>query len=329
LELAGRVKTVVLDKTGTITKGELKVYKIDLAPNESEMSVLGLAASLEQKSGHPIDRAIETLARKREVKLWPVRNFQAAPGGGIIGRLEQNSQPIEVAVGNPEFVTGQAVEIDDKWTDRIARLEMAGQTVIAVAAAGRLRRVIALADELKLGSKQAVDRLRQLGINSILLTGDNERVATAIATQVGITDVRANIKPEGKLAVIAELQAAGELVAMVGDSINDAPALAAADVGIAIGTGTDIAIEAADITLVSGEPRAIAEAITISRRTLGNIKQNLFWALIYNLILIPVAAGVLWPIFGLLLNPIMAGAAMALSSVSVVVNSLRLKTIRF
>jgi len=329
LELAGRVKTVVLDKTGTITKGELKVSQVELVADENETSILSLAASLEQKSEHPIARAIENLAGERGIKLWPVSNFQAAAGGGITGQVEQDGQPIEVAVGSPEFIGKQAMEIDDEWTVKIARLENVGQTVIAVAVAGRLRGVIALADELKPGAKQAIDRLRQLGIKPILLTGDNERVAKAIAAQAGITDVRANIKPEGKLAVIAELQAAGELVAMVGDGINDAPALAKADIGIAIGTGTDVAIEAADITLVSGEPRAIAEAITISRRTLTNIKQNLFWASIYNLVLIPVAAGVLWPVFGILLNPILAGGAMALSSVSVVLNSLRLKRLKF
>ena len=329
LELAGRVKTVVLDKTGTITKGELKVSQVELVADENETSILSLAASLEQKSEHPIARAIENLAGERGIKLWPVSNFHAAAGGGITGLVEQGGKLVEVAVGSPEFVGGQTVTINDEWTVKIARLENVGQTVIAVAVAGRLRGVIALADELKPGAKQAIDRLRQLGIKPILLTGDNERVAKAIAAQAGITDVRANIKPEGKLAVIAELQAAGELVAMVGDGINDAPALAKADIGIAIGTGTDVAIEAADITLVSGEPRAIAEAITISRRTLANIKQNLFWASIYNLVLIPVAAGVLWPVFGILLNPILAGAAMALSSVSVVLNSLRLKSLKF
>lgn len=329
LEIAGKVHTIVLDKTGTITKGELAVLALKPAVEETENSLLTLAASLEKFSEHPIARAIEAVVQRKKLTLLDVTSSQVAPGGGLMGEVTLANNPKQkVLIGNVDFITKHGLILSADWQQEVAALEASGQTVVVVATAKKIVGLLGLADELKVGAKEAVAKLQQLGLEVVLLTGDNERVAQAIAAQVGIKNVRANIRPEGKLAVIEELRAQNKKVAMVGDGINDAPALAAADVGIAIGTGTDVAIEAADITLVSGEPRAIAEAVVISRRTLNNIKQNLFWASIYNLILIPVAAGVLWPILGLLLNPILAGGAMTLSSISVVLNSLRLRQLK-
>lgn len=324
LELAGRAKTVVLDKTGTITKGELALTEIIPAAAAGPASeLLALAAAVERWSEHPLARAVEQAAKEQNLSLPEAVNFQSFSGGGV--QAEVHGQV--VVIGNRDLLAQWGIKTES-WEEKIINLENAGQTVLLVAYAQALVGIIALADELKPGAQEAVADLKALGLKVILLTGDNERTARAVARAVGITEVMAKVKPEDKLAQIKALQASGELVAMAGDGVNDAPALAQANVGIAIGTGTDVAIESAGITLVRGEPGAIAEAVFLSRRTLGNIKQNLFWASIYNLVLIPVAAGVLWPVFGLLLNPILAGGAMALSSVSVVLNSLRLKRLR-
>lgn len=324
LELAGRINAVVLDKTGTITKGEPSVTDVIAFSDNSEEQVVQYAASLEKLSEHPIAQSIVAYAAEKNGKLYPVKNFKAIPGYGIEG-------DVSALTGNKRFYFGNSAFLNLKSIDyrfaekQMEKLERDGKTLLLLADEKELLGIIAVADTIKPTAKEAVQKLKNLGLEIWLITGDNERTADAIAAMVGIDKVMARVLPQDKAEKIKILQAQGKMVAMVGDGINDAPALTQADVGIAIGTGTDIAIESADITLVSGDPLGIANAVIISRKTLINIKQNLFWAFIYNILLIPVAAGVLWPIWGILLNPIFAGAAMAFSSLSVVLNSLRLK----
>jgi len=314
LESTRQVDTIVLDKTGTVTTGHMALVEVHSVDGTSEDELLRLAASVEDASEHPIAKAIATGARERGIELAPVESFTSTQGLGVHG-----------VVGGHAVVTGREAFLAD-WSlhlpaslDAVKRAaEEQGRTAILVGWDGEARGVLVVADTVKDTSAEAIERRRSIGLTPVLLTGDNERAARAVAGQVGIDEVIAEVLPEDKVEVVRRLQAEGRTVAMAGDGVNDAAALAQADLGLAMGTGTDVAIEASDITLVTGDLRAAADAIRLSRRTLGTIKTNLFWAFAYNIAAIPLAAaGVL--------NPLIAGAAMAFSSVFVVTNSLRLR----
>ncbi len=320
LEIAGGIQAVIFDKTGTLTRGEPQVTDIAAAPDLGEGDVLRLAASVEQNSEHPLGQAVVRAARERGVALADVDQFQAVPGQGVCARL--NGQA--VCVGTQHLMDGASIS-SAALADRAAELENQGKTVLYVGVDGRAAGLIALADIARPDAAAAVWRLKGMGMQIVMITGDNARTAHAIARAVGIDDVRAEVPPEHKSEAVRALQAEGTRVAMVGDGINDAPALAQADLGIAIGRGTDIAMEAADITLVRDDLLLAPEAVRLGRATVTNIRQNLFWAFLYNIIGIPVAAGVLYPVWHTLLNPAIAAAAMAFSSISVVTNSLRLR----
>jgi Cu+-exporting ATPase len=289
-------------------------------PTVSRDEFLRLAASLERGSEHPLGEAIVTRANGDGLTLSDVEGFEAVPGRGVRGKVDGR----DVLLGNVRFLAESGIAVAELASAAEA-LAAQGKTPMFVAVDGRAAGLIAVADTLKDRSAQAVEALHRLGIEVLMITGDNRRTAAAIAKQAGIDGVLAEVLPEQKAAEIRKLQAAGKVVAMVGDGINDAPALAQADVGIAIGTGTDVAMEASDITLIRGDLTGVVTAIQLSQRTLRTIKQNLFWAFVYNVLGIPLAAGVLYPFFGILLDPMVGSAAMALSSVSVVSNSLRLR----
>ncbi len=320
LEVARAVTTVVLDKTGTVTRGEPRLTDVLAFNGFQESEVLTLAASVERGSEHPLAEAIVTGARERGLALADTQEFVALPGRGVRARLERNGQSHHVLLGNGLLMREERLSLDG-ITSHAERLSGEGKTPMFVAVDGRVVGLIAVADTVKAESAEAVSALKKMRLEVVMITGDNHRTAQAIARQVGVDRVSAEVLPEGKAQEVKKLQEQGKIVAMVGDGINDAPALAQADVGIAIGTGTDVAIEAADITLVSGDLRGVVTAIALSRATIRNVKQNLFWAFIYNVVLIPLAA------FGML-NPILAAAAMGLSSVSVVSNALRLRWFR-
>ena len=312
LQLVREVDAIVLDKTGTITKGEPEVTDIKAFETEAD-ELLRLIASAETGSEHPLGQSIIQNAKEKGIRLAGATNFEAVPGHGIYATINGR----RLTVGNKKLMERENVLLTSVKAE-IEALEEKGKTVMMVAEEGRLLGYVAVADTVKESSRQAISELRALGIEVIMMTGDNERTAKAIAEEVGVDRVLAEVLPEGKAEEVEKLKQEGKKVAMVGDGINDAPALATADVGIAIGTGTDVAIEAADITLMSGDLLSIVETLQLSRATMRKIKQNLVWAFAYNVILIPVAA------LGLL-NPILAGAAMAFSSVSVVTNTLFLK----
>jgi P-type Cu+ transporter len=331
LELAHKIQTIVLDKTGTLTEGKPTVtdfVTVNGTANGNEIKLLQLAATVERNSEHPIAEAVVKYAQSQEVSLTEVQNFQANAGSGVQAVVSNQL----VQIGTQRWLTELGIntmtlqQYKDAW-------ETAGKTVILIAVDGELQGIMGIADALKPSSTAVVKALQKLGLEVVMLTGDNHKTADAIALQVGIQRIFAEVRPDQKAAIIQSLQgeigkspnSQSKIVAMVGDGINDAPALAQADVGIAIGTGTDIAIAASDITLISGDLQGIVTAIQLSRATINNIRQNLFFAFIYNVIGIPIAAGILFPIFGWLLNPIIAGAAMALSSLSVVSNALRLR----
>ena len=325
LQRAGDLQVIVLDKTGTVTEGRPTVTDVVLAPTATRTTdeVLRLVASLESLSEHPLADAIVRHARDRAITLASPEGFQSVTGRGATGTVEGSA----LAVGNAALMSDWAVNVSPLARDA-ERLAADGRTPMYVALDGTLAAVVAVADPIKDSSREAIRRFHQMGLEVVMLTGDNRRTAEAVARQAGIDRVIAEVLPEAKVAEIARLQGEGKVVAMVGDGINDAPALAKADVGMAIGTGTDIAVEAGDVVLMRGDLRAAARAVALSRRTMRTMKQNLFWAFIYNVIGIPVAAGALYPAFGLLLSPILASAAMAFSSVSVVTNSLRLRSAR-
>jgi len=324
LETVHRVDTVVFDKTGTLTKGEPEVTDLVALPSFTEEELLRLAAAAERRSEHPLGEAVLEKARGRGYAIGEPLEFQAIEGHGVEATVEKR----KILLGNSKLLADRGVETGG-LEEKAEELSAEGKTVIFAAIDGKPAGLLAVADTLKDHSVEAVAGLRKLGLEVIMLTGDHRKTAEAIAAQLGIDRVIPEVLPENKVREIKNLQAAGRRVAMVGDGINDAPALAQADVGIAIGTGTDIAMEASDITLIRDDLRAVASAIALSKRTLKVIKQNLFWAFFYNVVGIPVAAGVLYPFFGLLLNPILASAAMAFSSVSVVSNSLRLRRFKF
>ena len=323
LELAGKLTTVVLDKTGTITKGEPALTDIKVTGDFTENEVLAIAASCEKGSEHPIGQAIVKSAQERNLELTSPANFEAFPGGGIRALIDSKT----VLIGTAKLMNANNIDTSALAPTADA-LQSHGKTAIFVAIDSTIAGVIGVADTVKPTSRAAMSRLKSLGLDVIMITGDNIQTARAVAKEVGIESVMAEVLPGEKAAKVKDLQQAGKIVAMVGDGINDAPALAQADLGIAIGTGTDVAIESANITLISGELGGVVTAIELSRATLRNIKENLFFAFIYNILGIPIAAGVLYPVAGWLLNPMIASAAMAASSLSVVSNALRLRRFR-
>ena len=323
LENAHRLEAVVLDKTGTLTRGEPSVTDVATHNGFTESEVLRLAASTERASEHPVAQAIVAAARAAELELQAASGAEAVPGRGVSAMVGSDS----VLIGNEALMRDAGIALG-KLHEIAERLADDGKTPVFVALNLRAAGIIAVSDTLKPHAREAVAALRQLGLEVLMLTGDHRRSAEAVARRAGIDTVLAEVLPEEKAAQVKRLQSQGKRVAVVGDGINDAPALAQADVGIAIGTGTDVALAAADVTLIAGDLRGIATAMHLSRRTMRTIRQNLFWAFIYNILGIPVAAGILYPILGVLLNPALAAGAMALSSVSVVSNSLLLKRFR-
>lgn len=320
LETVHKLDTMVLDKTGTLTRGEPSVTDLVTAGSRDEDTLLYYAASAERTSEHPLGEAILKEAEDRGIKTTDPAEFDAVPGHGVKAAIDGK----EVLVGNLRLMTSNDVDVSGVEGE-VRGLTSEGKTPMYVALGGELAGVVAVADTLKEHSVEAVESFRKMGLEVVIITGDNPATAEAVARELGVERVLSEVLPQDKAGEVEKLRAEGRTVAMVGDGINDAPALASADVGIAIGTGTDVAMEASDITLIRGDLRAIVTAIELSRATIRNIKQNLFWALFYNVSLIPVAAGVLYPFFGILLSPVFAAGAMALSSVSVVSNALRLR----
>lgn len=323
LELAHQLQIIVLDKTGTITQGKPSVtdfVTVNGTANRNELKLLRLAASVERNSEHPLAEAVVQYTQSQGVELTDAQEFEAIAGSGVQGYVSNQI----VQIGTHRWMTESGIDthtLQTQWE----RLEYLGKTVIWIAVNGKIQGIMGIADAVKPSSVNAIRILQRMGLEVVMLTGDNRRTAEVIAREVGIKRVFAEVRPDQKAATIETLQSEGKIVAMVGDGINDAPALAQADVGMAIGTGTDVAIAASDITLISGDLQGIVTAIQLSRATMRNIKQNLFFAFIYNVAGIPIAAGILFPLFGWLLSPIIAGAAMAFSSVSVVTNALRLR----
>ena len=321
IELMEKVDTLVVDKTGTLTEGKPRLTTIIASDSVNENELLAAAAAVEQQSEHPLASAIVRGAQDRHVTLAKVQNFQSSTGGGVSGQVDGRA----VLVGKPQFLKTQNIRDLDELESKAADLQAQGQTAIFVAIDGRVAGILAISDPIKESAHTAINHLHRLGIKVVMLTGDNERTARAVAEKLRIDEVEAGVEPQRKHERVRQLREEGRIVAMAGDGINDAPALAAADVGIAMGTGTDVAMESAGITLVKGDLRGIEKAINLSRATMSNIRQNLFFAFIYNTLGIPIAAGVLYPFLGLLLSPIIAGAAMSFSSVSVIGNALRLR----
>ena len=323
LETFEKVTTIVVDKTGTLTEGKPKLATLKPAQGFDETELLTSLAAVETASEHPLAQAIVTGAKERGLSFEAAKAFQSVTGEGAQGRVDGKW----VAIGNTKLMT--RVGSHDAALDMEAEtLRHGGQTVMFVAIDGRPAGLVGVADPIKATSKMAIEKLHAEGLKVVMLTGDSLGTAEAVARQIGIDDVRADVSPEDKHRIVHELQDAGEIVAMAGDGINDAPALAQADVGLAMGTGTDVAMESAGVTLVQGDILGIAKARHLSRATMGNIRQNLFFAFIYNALGVPVAAGVLYPFFGLLLSPMIAAAAMSLSSVSVITNALRLRSLK-
>ena len=317
LEIANKINTVILDKTGTLTEGKPQLTDIIAFNNKDEKEILRFSASLEQRSEHSLAKAVIKKAKEEKIDFLKVHNFQASPGRGVTGEIE----------GKKYFLGKIATSLEAKVGKRKESLEIEGKTVMVLSSSEEVLGLIAVADVLKKESVEAIKKLKEAKIDVWMLTGDNKKTAEAIAKQAGIDKVMSEVLPNQKSEKVQELQKQGKVVAMIGDGINDAPALAQADIGIAMGEGTDIAMESANITLMRGDLMLIPETIEISRKTMRIIKQNLFWAFFYNSAFIPIAAGVLFPFFGILLNPIFAAMAMAFSSLSVVLNSLRLKKI--
>jgi Cu+-exporting ATPase len=320
LQTASKITTMILDKTGTITEGAPKVTDVLLAPGQNEKQVLMLASSIEAGSEHPLAMAIVESAKAKNIEPKKVTQFSSIAGQGVEAMLEDDT----LLFGNEKLMKERNIDISD-YVEKAQGLASEAKTPMYFAVNSSLVAVIAVADPIKTDSIDAIKRLQNNGIRVVMLTGDNRSTAKAVAEKAGITEFVAEVMPEEKANKVAEYQTMGEIVGMTGDGINDAPALAHADVGFAIGTGTDVAIESADITLMRGSLHGLADAIAVSKATLTNIKQNLFGAFIYNVAGIPFAAGVLYPFFGLLLSPVIAGAAMAFSSLTVVTNANRLR----
>jgi Cu+-exporting ATPase len=322
LEVFEKVNTLVVDKTGTLTEGKPRLTTVVALEGFDEAGVLQMVASLEQASEHPLAAAIIAGAKEKKLELLPVRDFQSITGKGVVGTIQGK----KISIGNAALMTDVGGSAD-ALTQQAETLQADGQTVMFVASGKQLAGLIAVADPIKNTTIEAIDALKKEGIRVVMVTGDNKTTAAAVAKKLGI-DFHADVLPDKKAEVVKELQAQGAIVAMAGDGVNDAPALAQAQVGIAMGTGTDVAMETGGITLVKGDLLGIVKARRLSQHTMSNIRQNLFFAFFYNVIGVPVAAGVLFPAFGLLLNPMIAAAAMSISSVSVIANALRLKTLK-
>jgi Cu2+-exporting ATPase len=323
LEQMEKVDTLVIDKTGTLTEGRPKVQQIVAAPGQSETNVLAYAAALEKLSEHPLAQSIVSYAKESRVAPKTVEHFTSITGKGVSGQIDGK----QVALGNARMMQDQAIDISVLQTDA-QRLRESGQTVMFLSVDNRLAGLVSVADPIKSTTAEAIQQLQAMGIRIVVLTGDNTTTASAVARQLGLNEVHAEVLPQDKFRHVQELQQQGCIVAMAGDGVNDAPALAQANVGIAMGTGTDIAMNSARIVLLKGDLRGIVKARSLSRQTMKNIRQNLFFAFVYNFWGVPVAAGVLYPWLGLLLSPMLASAAMSLSSVSVIGNALRLRHIQ-
>jgi Cu+-exporting ATPase len=320
IEVLREVDTLVIDKTGTLTEGKPKLTAIVTAAGMSEEVLLNLAASLERGSEHPLAAAIVSGAEERGLVLTPASEFESLTGQGVTGTVAGN----KVSLGSEALVEKLGLDPGDVG-ERAEALRQAGETVMFVVVDGAVAGLVAVADPVKATTPEAIKQLHDEGVRIVMLTGDNETTARVVAGKLDLDEVVAEVLPQQKAEIVKRLQAAGHKVAMAGDGINDAPALAQADVGIAMGTGTDVAMESAAVTLVKGDLRGIVRAIRLSRATLKNIRQNLFFAFLYNALGIPIAAGVLYPFLGILLSPMIAAAAMSFSSVSVIANSLRLR----
>jgi len=323
VEVLRKVDTIVVDKTGTLTAGKPKLVTVEALPEVDASNLLGIAASLERGSEHPLAEAIVAGAVERGVSIPHAETFESITGQGVVGEVEGRS----VGLGNRKLLDGIGVS-SAGMADRADSLRADGQTVMFVVVDRELRGLLGVADPIKENARDAIAALHGQGVRVVMLTGDNRKTAEAVATKLSIDDVVAEVLPDQKAEAVQRLQDNGRVVAMAGDGINDAPALAQADVGIAMGTGTDVAMESAGVTLVKGDLRGILRARKLSRATMANIKQNLFFAFIYNSLGVPVAAGILYPAFGLLLSPVIAAAAMSFSSVSVIANALRLRRLQ-
>jgi Cu+-exporting ATPase len=323
LERLEKVDTLVVDKTGTLTEGKPRVVAVVPAAGFDEADILALAASLERSSEHPLAAAIVAASHERGLTLQDIADFASVTGQGVTGLVAGR----RIAIGNARLLEGAEIEMPSLEKEADARRRQ-GATVIYVTIDGKPAGIVAVADPIKPSSPAALDRLREAGIRIVMLTGDNRKTAKAVADRLGIAEIEAEVLPEQKNQIVRRLRSEGRIVAMAGDGVNDAPALAEADVGIAMGTGTDVAIESAGVTLLKGDLTGIVRARALSRVTMHNIRQNLVLAFVYNVLSVPVAAGVLYPAFGLLLSPIVAAAAMSLSSVSVLGNALRLRLAR-
>jgi Cu+-exporting ATPase len=324
LERLEKVTTLVVDKTGTLTEGKPKL--IDVLPTQGfgPKEFLHLAASLEQNSEHPLAAAIVRGAKDQGIALDAVKDFRSVTAGGVVGTIAGRT----VMVGKPDFLRSEKITRLEPLEASAVKLQEEGKTAMFVAIDGKPGGILAVADPIKSSTPKAIGELHALGLQLVMLTGDNRRTADAVAKHLGLDGVVAEIDPAGKVAHVKKLRAEGKHVAMAGDGINDAPALSEAEVGIAMGTGTDVAMQSAGVTLIKGDLRGIAKAIRLSRATMRNIRENLFFAFLYNAMGIPLAAGALYPFFGWLLSPIIAGAAMSLSSLSVIGNALRLRKVR-
>lgn len=322
-QAAAGIDTVVMDKTGTLTVGRPALTDIEAAEGFIADDVLAQAAAVESRSEHPLAEAVVTAAHARSLGGAEVEDFAALPGYGVQGRVDAE----QVLVGARRLLDYHEVEVPSAMLERSEVLAQQGRTPLFVTIGGRVAALLAVADPLKEGAKSAIRELHNMGLRTVMLTGDDRATAQAVAGELGISEVKAEVLPADKEAAIGEMQQRGARVAFVGDGINDAPALARADVGIAVGTGTDVAIEAGDVVVMAGDPRTMVRGLSLARRTFRTIRQNLFWAFVYNITLMPVAAGVLYPVWGVLLSPMMAAAAMSLSSLLVVSNSLRLRRV--
>ena len=324
IEITEKVTHLITDKTGTLTAGKPEVVSRIADNGTSEHELLQIAASVEAHSEHPLARAIVEAAKKEQIVLREVAEFQSTTGGGVSGNVD--GRP--VLVGKEKFLTDSGITFSNELRRQADRLQEQAQTTVWIAVNGHAMGVLGIADPIKPTTRNAIRALHDMGLKIIMCTGDNRRTAESVARELGIDEFRAEVMPDEKIEIVKRLKASGATVAMAGDGINDAPALAAADVGIAMGTGTDVAIESAGITLVKGDLMGIVKAMHVSRALMRNIRQNLFFAFIYNALGVPIAAGVLYPFFGILLSPMIAGAAMSFSSVSVIVNALRLRSIK-
>jgi Cu+-exporting ATPase len=320
LERMEKIDTIIVDKTGTLTEGKPSVIAIATVGGRDENELLALAASVEKSSEHPLAAAIVAAAKTRGIETSKVMGFNSPSGKGAIGMVDKK----RVVIGNAKFLAELKISTD-VLAGKADAMRRDGATAVFVAINGKLAGAIGIADAVKSSTPQALAALRKAGVRIVMLTGDNQITADAVARRLGITEVEADVLPEKKADVVAKLKAQGRVVAMAGDGVNDAPALAAAEVGIAMGTGTDVAMESAGVTLLKGDLMGIVRARFLSRAVMNNIRQNLFFAFIYNAAGVPIAAGVLYPTFGILLSPMIAAAAMALSSVSVIGNALRLR----